>query len=257
MRNHSGHRRGRLLAAAALATMALVTASACTTKPAYPPACTDTVTTINAGEPDASMFPPNTPAPPAGWWNADTRTNGDVQVTTDLGAPDGFGCTSALFTTGATDGGLDKAQLFNYEVFSTPLSDVDDISYWARKSSVSTGGDAIHLALNVYIYNTGTTENYSFLVYEPYHQSGGQAAIQLDTWQEWDATALTPGDGEWWSSKIPSGPGSQSQPVPWAQMQALYPTAEIGGYGFNLGSYNPDTIVAGDGLTFGSVTTDF
>ncbi len=40
-------------------------------------------------------------------------------------------------------------------------------------------------------------------------------------------------------------------------MQALYPDATVLGYGFNLGSNNPNLIVAGDGLTFGGTTTDF
>ncbi|MGI9578551.1 MAG: hypothetical protein ACR2OH_10155 [Microthrixaceae bacterium] len=195
--------------------------------------------------------------PPTGWWSADTRVNGSVDVNDDLGAPVGFGCTAASLATGATDGGLDKAQVFNYEQFGTPLADIDDISYWAKKSSASTGGDAIHLSLNVAIIGTSVPTNFATLVYEPYQQSGTQSAIQLDTWQEWDATATAPDDGLWWTNKILSGPGSQAEPMPWAGFQALYPDAAVAAYGFNLGSVNPDTIVAGDGLTFGPVTTDF
>ncbi len=215
------------------------------------------MTTINAGEPAPELFPPTEPAPPTGWWNADTRLFGTVAVNSNLGAPVGFGCKSAELITG-NDNSQGKAQLFNYEQYGTPLGDIDEISYWAKKSSASTGGAATHLALNVVIVGPGVgPQNYAFLVYEPYNQSGSQAAIQLDTWQHWDATATTPGDGRWWSSKIASGPGSQGAPITWADFQTLYPTAEIAGYGFNLGSYNPNTIVAGDGLKFGSVTTNF
>jgi hypothetical protein len=40
-------------------------------------------------------------------------------------------------------------------------------------------------------------------------------------------------------------------------VQALYPGAQIGGSGFNLGSNNPDQVVAGDGLQFGGTLTNF
>lgn len=225
--------------------------------------CTGSVTTVNVGEPPSSAFPPPTgtaASPPIGWWSADTRTNGTVTpVAATYGGAPGFGCTAAKLTTGASTASpsQDKAQLFNYREYGTPLIGINNISYWAYKSSTSTGGPAIDLALNVQIYGSGVPTNSATLVYEPYQQSGTQTAIQLDTWQQWDATATTPGDGRWWTSKIASGPGSQAQPIPWAQFQAMYPTAAVAGYGFNLGSSNPNTVVAGDGLVFGSVTTDF
>ena len=36
-------------------------------------------------------------------------------------------------------------------------------------------------------------------------QSGGQGAIVNNTWQHWNATDATPGNGVWWSSKIAVG----------------------------------------------------
>jgi len=122
-----------------------------------------------------------------------------------LGVPAGFGCTSAHFSTGDATGTplQDKAQLINFTQTGTALSAIHTISYWAYRSSASTGGTAPHLALNVSI--TGSTvlpTGFATLVYEPYNQSGGEAAIVNDTWQHWDATATTLGDGAWWTSKI-------------------------------------------------------
>jgi hypothetical protein len=237
------------LCALVIAPLAVL-AAACAPGPGGGPSCNDTVTSVLVGDPLG--------APAPGWWSSDTRANGTVAVNTDLGAPAGFGCTSAKLTTGANgpSPSPDKAQLVNYDKYGTPLSSINQVSYWAKKSSASTGGPAVDLSLNVAIIKPDLT-GFATLVYEPYVQSGGQGAIQLDMWQNWNATASTPGDGVWWSSKIAAGPGSQGQPVPWAQIQALYPTHNVLTYGFNLGSNNPNTVVAGDGLTFGTTTTNF
>ena len=240
-------RRATVLVAVAIALGAV----ACTPPIEPGPICLDSVSTVQTGAPEA--------VPATGWWTDDTRSNGSVAVNADLGAPVGLGCRSAKLTTGEATGSplQDKAQLFSFELAGTPLSSIDTISYWANKSAASTGGSAINLALNVSVTGSSVPTGFATLVYEPYQQSGGQAAIQVGVWQQWDATATTPGDGEWWTSKIPSGPGSQGQPMPWAQFQALFSDANIMGYGFNLGSNNPNTTVAGDGLVFGSAFTDF
>jgi hypothetical protein len=223
--------------------------------------CSDTVTVVQPGNPgaDAGAYP----AP--GWWSDDTRANGTVTIDASLGAPTGFGCTSAKLVTGAstTPGpSADKAQLLSFALAGTPLSSITTISYWALRSSTSTGGPAIDLSLNVSITGASVPTGYATLVFEPYNQSGGVNGIMLDVWQWWNATATTPGDGRWWTSKIPNGappgnPGSQSNPQPWAAFQALYPDALVHGYGFDVGSVNPNMVVAGDGLVFGAVTTDF
>jgi hypothetical protein len=204
--------------------------------------------------PNASDYPAD------GWWSDDTRTNGTVVVDDSIPPPNGFGCASVKLSTGAstTSPSQDKAQLITFAKHGVALSTITTISYWAYRSSASTGGPAIDLSLNVSISGTGVPGNYATLVYEPYHQSGSNAAIVEDTWQQWNATATTAGDGVWWCSKIPNGTaGSQANPQTWAAFLALYPDAVIHGYGFNLGSVNPNMIVAGDGLVFGATTTDF
>lgn len=244
--------------AGALATMGLVVLG-CAPEQYYPPATT-TTTTAPTCSPNIVAQPNNPPnLPSAGWWTSDTRSNGSVAINDTMGAPAGFGCGAAVLATGEATGSplQDKAQLYSFAAYGTPLSAVNTISYWAKKSSSSTGGPAIDLAMNVQIGGAEVPGNFATLVYEPYNQSGGQNAIALDTWQQWNATDTSSGNGLWWTNKIPSGPGSQAQPIPWASFQALYPTAVVGGYGINIGSNNPNTTVAGDGVVFGAATADF
>jgi hypothetical protein len=219
------------------------------------PACSDTVT-VMAGNPgpDASDYPA------AGWWSDDTRANGAVTVDATLGSPAGFGCRSAHFVTGdmTASPSQDKAQLVTFALAGTALSTISTISFYAYRSSLSTGGPAIDLSLNVSITGASVPTGFATLTYEPYNQSGGQDAIVSDTWQQWNATATSLGDGVWWTNKIANpAPGSQASPQPWAAFQALYPDAAVLGYGFDVGSNNPDMIIGGDGLVFGSTTTDF
>jgi hypothetical protein len=216
-------------------------------------------------------YPLTAPAP--GWYSADTRATGNVTVNNTYGAPMGFGCFSARMTTGDTypahtppyTSGQDKAQLFSYAKFGNAFAPINNVSYWSYRAAEP--GPAADIALNIELHGTAgftpgvtigcnATPCFTSLVFEPYLQSGGQGAIVDHTWQHWDA--VNGGNGVWWSSRIPSGdPGSQGNPQPWSFFKALYSDATLGGYGFNIGSSNPNMDVAGDGLTLGSTTTNF
>lgn len=218
--------------------------------------CSDQVAAVKPMNPgsDASDYPA------AGWWTDDTRANGMVALDDAHGVPASFGCHAARFITGAATGTplQDKAQLLSFALAGTALSTINNISYWAYRASTSTGGPAIDLALNVMITGASVPGNYASLTYEPYNQAAGQNAIVDDTWQQWNATATTAGDGLWWTTKIANpNPGSQAKPIPWATFQAMYPDALVHGYGFNVGSNNPNMDLSGDGLVFGTTTTDF
>ena len=238
-------RRARVaLVAVVAATMSV--AAACTPGPEEPagPCDSDSVPSISAG------YPLTVPAP--GWYAADTRANGSSQVDGGLPKLEGFGCTSARFTTGETDGGKDKAQLVTFSYAGSPLDDIEDISYWSFRSSASTStSPAPTTALNVGIHQAGSTA-VTYLVYEPYLQSGGNDGVVPDVWQFWDATTTAPGDGRWWSNAV-----GQGTYFSWDQLQGLYPGATIRSIGFNVGSYNPNLLVGGEGLTIDGVTTDF
>ena len=210
------------------------------------PSCTPV--TIQTGVP--------TSVPVPGWYSSDTRSNGTVSMTTEFGTPSDLTCDAVKLTTGEATGTplQDKAQLFSFAAAGTALSSIASVSYWGYRSSSSpaivanpTAPQAATISLNVQISGASVPGNFATLVYEPYSQSGGQAAILNDTWQQWDASG-----GVWWSTK-----NGQANLLTWPDMQALYPDATVLGYGFNLGSNNPNLIVAGDGLTFGGTTTDF
>lgn len=141
--------------------------------------CSEQVLTLLPGNPgaDAGSYPA------AGWWTNDTRANGTVTVDGSLGAPVGFGCTSARLVTGASTSpgpSADKAQLFSYALAGTPLADISTVGYWAFRSSASTGNALIHLSLNVTVTGSSVPTGFATLVYEPYQQVGGAAAIQND-----------------------------------------------------------------------------
>jgi hypothetical protein len=78
-----------------------------------------------------------------------------------------------------------------------------------------------------------------------------------NVWQYWDATTTAPNQGVRWSTAIPSGAGCQASPQPWAYFQSLYSGDQVNGYGFSPGENAPNMDVFGDGLLFGSTTTDF
>ena len=210
------------------------------------PGCTPV--TILAGNPASVPVP--------GWYSSDTRSNGTVSMTTEFGTPSGLTCDAVKLTTGEATGTplQDKAQLFTFAAAGTALSSITSVTYWGYRSSSSpaivadpTAPHPATISLNVQVSGASVPGNFATLVYEPYTQSGGQGAIMNDTWQQWDASG-----GVWWSTK-----NGQANLLTWAAMKALYPDASVIGYGFNLGSNNPNLIVAGDGLTFGGTTTDF
>jgi hypothetical protein len=247
-------------AASALGVLVLVSGlAACSQGGGAGGGCT-TPTAIIPGTPSSSATPPI-----LGWYSADTRSGGTVDVNDSYGAPAGYGCNSVMMTTNGVLG-QDKAQLLSYAQEGTSFASIDAVSYWAYRSSVSLS-PAPDMAVNLQLFGTAgfapgchVTPGlgcFTTLTYEPYLQSGGQGAIASDAWQFWNATDSTVGNGMWWSSSISSGPGSMSQPLPWSTFKSIYTDAVVGAYGFNLGSYNPNMVVAGDGLTFGSTTTDF
>ncbi|MBS1767583.1 MAG: hypothetical protein JST05_09310 [Acidobacteria bacterium] len=208
--------------------------------------CNDTVHSISSGYP-ASV-------PTSGWYTSDTRANGTVTLDSSIPPPSGLGCHSVKLVTGAATASpsQDKAQLFSYALAGTSLSSINTISYWAYRSSsspavVADPTVAATLSVNVQITGSSVPGNFATLVYEPYNQTGGQNAILNDTWQQWNATS-----GLWWSTK-----NGQSNLLTWPQVQALYPDGVVAGYGFNLGSNNPNLITFGDGLVFGTTSTNF
>jgi hypothetical protein len=233
------------------AVLLLTSLAACTTGGKGKSSC-GTPTPLTAG--DAAT------KPSPGWYIPTQIGGATVGVNDSYKAPTGFGCNAVVMTTGNSI--ADHVQVLTYAKAGSSLASITNLSYWTYRAAPANGA-APDIALNVEVFGppgpgfasactTGTC--YSTLVFEPYNQSGGNAAIHNGVWQHWDA--INAGNGVWWSSKA-QGSGSQGSPLSWTAMQSLYPGAVIGGYGPNLGSYNPNTVAATDGLTFNTTTTNF
>jgi hypothetical protein len=167
-------------------------------------------------------------------WTASARPGGASSfVTGPAAAPLGIG--SLQFTTADVNA---SAQLFNASYVGTPLASFDEMSYEAYRASSSTNPNTqtIALALQVDVNGPATPGGVATLIFEPDYQSGGNAAMQLDTWQTWDA--FQGGNAIWWATKdIPGAPVAYNTFVSWNTILAANPDAVVvGGVGPFIGS---------------------
>jgi hypothetical protein len=167
-------------------------------------------------------------------WLAGSRPGGAAAlVAGPASAPLGAG--SLQFTTANSSA---SANLLNYGYIGTPLADFDAMSYSAYRASSSTNPTTQTIALNleVDVNGPGTAGGFATLVFEPDYQSGGNAAMNTDTWQTWDA--FKGGNAIWWATKnIPGAPVAFNTFVSWNTILAANPQATIvGGIGLSVGS---------------------
>ncbi|MGC5167038.1 hypothetical protein [Luteimicrobium sp. DT211] len=90
--------------------------------------------------------------------------------------------------------------------------------------------------------------HYATLVWEPY-QNGYALATATGRFSDLEA-------GKWWTSKIPSGPGSQAEPTSLATVESLFPDATLLSHGVHLGTGQTTVSVISD-TTFNCLTTTF
>jgi hypothetical protein len=96
---------------------------------------------------------------------------------------------------------------------------------------------------------TGPGTGYTTLAWEPYNN--GQPLVG-------DGTVHTFSNlesGNWWSSHIASGPGSQASPITLAAFDTLYPSAVIISYGAH--QHNAGSVSTVNHVTFKSASTTF
>jgi hypothetical protein len=242
--------------------------AATTTKPVVESQLRDGYDTFNS---DGTAKHPNL------WFREDTRTGGAVALTrTDRddepcqpteAAPAEFtyGEQSLALTT--INSGAAKAQLINHsdEVTGTSLATVNELSYWTMQCAGNGPVEADPSYQLQIDYNGAADGGFANLVFEPYwndsateqdHPSNPDQPIAPGVWQQWQAT-----EGNWWSSRqitcgefsLAPGAGGPPFTTP-AAVGAACPDAVVVGIGVNVGSGNPNYVVATDGLTFG--TTD-
>ncbi len=189
-----------------------------------------------------------TPANTQGWVSSNVASGASDYVT-DSTAPLGNGALEVR-TTGSSD----KAQLFRAAPANTTLNSVNDLSYWAYRSSSSTGSPAQVTSINLGIdFNGAEAGGFTTLVFEPIYQSATQGQLTDDIWQNWDAG----NDSIWWSSNPIPGAPNRDTFVSLATIKTNNPDAIVSYYGFNQGSGNSGITSRVDGLTFQGTTFDF
>ena len=188
-----------------------------------------------------------TPTNLRGWNTADTRPGGTVEFVLDSTAPSGTG--ALRLTTDATT--TAKAQFLHAE--STPLSEVTALSYYTKQNSASfIGGDASYQLL---VNLCPSQPSFTTFVFEPYENG----VVIPGEWQSWDVAA-----GQMWSSRsvaCPTGSvvaGAGGPPFyTLADLQAMFPDAEVIGVGVNIGTFNPAYDVETDLVQFNDTVYDF
>jgi hypothetical protein len=209
------------------------------------------------------------------WFREDTRTGGSVTLASHFGAPDtpegeaDLGSGSLVLTTNAKN--FAKAQLINHSMAGTPVSDVQELTYWTYQSAddanppgaTGSANDNASYQLQVDIDgDLNTTGDFVNLVYETYWNdtegNDPQQPLAPGVWQYWNAT-----EGDWWASKpitcddFTLGAGSGGPPFTRpSEIGAECPSAVVVGIGVNVGSYNPNHIVGVDGVSFTSSADD-
>jgi hypothetical protein len=192
-----------------------------------------------------------TPTNTQGWSTADTNAGGQVNFVVDGTAPAGVGALQ--LKTDATP--TAKAQYLH--ATETAIADVDELSYHTKQNSASfVGGDPSYQLVTCLGGFTppASCTGFTTLVYEPYQGGGG--AVVPGAWQPWDVDA-----GLFWSTRSnacgvvgnPGGPAIYTL----AYLEATCPSAEVIGFGVNIGGNNPSYDVETDLVQFNSTTYDF
>ncbi len=198
------------------------------------------------------------------WYREDTRPGGNVFSSKTFGAPAGLGDGSLLLGTTADNAA--KAQLMTSKIArGTALADVTGLSYWTYQSlltgSITDAGPSFQLRVDL-DGNLGTTADVTNLVYEPYWNDAEgpdpQQPLAPNTWQHWDMIG-----GQWWTSKqitcgaLSVAPGAGGPPfTDPSEVATNCVGAKVVAIGVNVGSYNPNYLVAVDGIHFQSTTDD-
>ena len=166
---------------------------------------------------------------------ADTRTGGSVSfVMGPATSPLGLGSLQ-MTTTDANGGSQAKAQAVNGLLVDTLLNQITALNYYAYRDSTSTNSTAQTISLNMAVDFIGDGISFTTLVFEPVYQTGGVGAMQLNTWQLWDA--FDSGNAVWWSTKPIPGVCDFNCFVPWSTILSNNPNAKVKGiFGFNIGS---------------------
>lgn len=128
------------------------------------------------------------------------------------------------------------------------FADLTALSYSTYKTTPTTAGDVLAIALQFNVDNDVTDGDFGFkgrLVFEPYHEPS-LGPVMAGVWQTWNTL-----NGKWWLSsagnpaRFPSLVCSQSLPCTRAELQGHYPNIGIRDF-----PMQPNTVLkAGSGWT--------
>lgn len=209
-----------------------------------------------------------TPTNQQGWSTADTRPGGAVNFVVDPTAPGSPHRGALQLTTDATT--TAKAQYLR--ATNTPLSHVNDLSYYTKQNSALFAGGAPAYQLVVCLTGANPhgcnpssaqvpASSFSTLVFEPYQNPGnnGNATVVNGDWQKWDVDA-----GLFWSTRTvvcPAGTvaGTPGGPATYtlAAIKTMCPQATVIGFGVNIGTNNPGYDVETDLFNFNGTVYNF
>lgn len=191
------------------------------------------VKTTTIKEPDGNCVPAkqacatstysgvSTPDALNGWAN-DPSTDTNPAYITDSGAVDGKG--ELQLTIPANDNSKTKVTWQHATTGTVPLAGIQGLGY---KDNTPAGTDfrpAYQLVVNPH-----TTITFATLNWEP--SNGNPPDGATSGW----VTNANIENGLWWTSKIATGPGSQSSPASLSVIEALWPDATVSGYGVSIG----------------------
>lgn len=163
----------------------------------------------------------STPDALNGWTN-DPSSDTNPTYITDSSAVDGKG--ELQLTIPAGDNSKTKVTWQHAVTTPVPLAGISGLGY---KDNTPVGTDfrpAYQLVVNPH-----TTLTFATLNWEPGNGNPPDGATA-----GWVTNANIE-NGLWWTTKITSGPGSQSSPAKLSVIDALWPAATVTGYGVNIG----------------------
>lgn len=196
------------------------------------------------------------------WTTSDTRANGHVSFVTDPSAPSGNGALSLKTDANPTQG-QDKAQYYNYSYYLNPLplsSITGELSYYTKQNSASfvAGDPSYQIPVNL---QDATGKNvFATLTYEPYVDQGN-SGVKTGVWQKWTINRST--SKFYVSHSVANANGGVIESAgpehtyTLDQINAIFPHAEVLGFGANLGSGNPGYDTEVDDFTFNNTTYNF
>ena len=193
-----------------------------------------------------------TPVNTRGWTTADTRPGGAVSIVLDSTSPAPGGSLS--LTTDATT--TAKAQYMH--ATETPITDVNDLSYWAKQNSASFAGGNASYQFVVCLGGIGALGDclgFTTFVYEPYQNTLTPPSVwtryDVDTGQMWSSRTYSSGT----CTTLAGGGGAPFYTL--TQIKVSCPNAVAVAFGVNIGSNNPSYDVSVDLVKFNNTTYDF